>query len=163
MGIYPGKKKVVVASFNNFSSDHWTASGNWREFCVSTIYLHHFLAMKVAREKETIITIMVGCIVLSKVFSIPVLLLVTLGIGIAGIASDKLTRWIHKAWFLLADILGYVMSKIILGTLFIFVLIPIALLAKIFRKDIMMVKKDYPSYFVEKHTVYEPKDLENPW
>ena len=119
--------------------------------------------MKVAREKETIITIMVGCIVLSKVFSIPVLLLVTLGIGIAGIASDKLTHWIHKAWFLLADILGYVMSKVILGILFLFVLIPIALMAKIFRKDIMMMKKDYPSYFVEKHTAYEPKDLENPW
>ena len=119
--------------------------------------------MKIAREKETIITIMVGCLVLYKVFSIPALLLVTLGIGIAGIASDKLTHWIHRAWFLLADILGYVMSKIILGALFIVVLLPLALMAKIFRKDIMMMKKDYPSYFVEKHMVYQPKDLENPW
>ena len=119
--------------------------------------------MKIAREKETIITIMVGCIILSKVFTIPVLLLVTVGIGIAGIASDKLTHWIHKAWFKLADILGFVMSKVILGTLFLVVLLPIALMAKIFRKDIMMMKKDYPSYFIEKHMVYKPKDLENPW
>lgn len=119
--------------------------------------------MKIAREKETIITIMVGCLILSKVFSIPVLLLVAVGIGIAGIASDKLTHWIHRAWFMLADMLGYVMSKVTLGTLFIVVLLPIALMAKIFRKDIMMIKKDYPSYFVEKHIVYEPKDLENPW
>jgi Saxitoxin biosynthesis operon protein SxtJ len=119
--------------------------------------------MKIAREKETIITIMVGFLILSTVFPIPVLLLVTVGIGIAGIASDKLTHWIHRAWFMLADMLGYVMSKVILGTLFIVVLLPIALMAKIFRKDIMMIKKDYPSYFVEKHIVYEPKDLENPW
>jgi hypothetical protein len=119
--------------------------------------------MKVAREKETIITIMVGGIILYKVFSAPALLLVSLGIGIAGITSDKLSHWIHRAWFFLADILGYIMSKLILGTLFLFVLIPIALIAKIFRKDIMMMKKDYPSYFVEKHTSYEPKDLENPW
>lgn len=163
MGIYPGKKEVVVASVNIISSDHWISSDYRREYCVSSVYLHYILGMKVAREKETIITIMVGCIVLYKVFSIPVLLLVTLGIGIAGITSDKLTQWIHRAWFLLADILGYVMSKVILGTLFLFVLLPIALMAKIFRKDIMMMKKDYPSYFVEKHNVYEPKDLENPW
>ena len=119
--------------------------------------------MKIAREKETVITIMVGCLVLYKVFSIPALLIVAVSIGIGGIASDKLTHWIHMAWFLLADILGYVMSKLILGTLFVVVLLPLALLAKLFRKDIMMMKKGYPSYFVEKHTVYEPKDLENPW
>jgi hypothetical protein len=119
--------------------------------------------MNLSREKETIITIMVGCLVLYKVFSIPILLLVAGCFGIAGIASDKATHWIHRAWFLLADVLGYIMSKLILGTLFIFVLLPIALMAKLFRKDVMMMKKDYPSYFVEKNIVYEPKDLENPW
>ena len=119
--------------------------------------------MKIAREKETVITIMLGCFVLYKVFSIPALLIVAVSIGIAGIVSDKLTHWIHRAWFLLADILGYVMSKLILGTIFFIVLLPLALMAKIFRKDIMMMKKDYPSYFVEKHVEYKPKDLENPW
>ena len=163
MGISPGKKEVVVASVNIFSSDHRITSDYWREYGIGSIYLHHFLVMKVAREKETIITIMVGCLVLYKVFSIPVLLLVAGCLGIAGIASDKLTHWIHRAWFLLADILGYVMSKVVLGTLFIIVLLPLALMAKMFRKDIMMMKKGYPSYFVEKHIVYEPKDLENPW
>lgn len=163
MGISPGKKEVVVASVNIFSSDHRIASDYRREYCVGSIYLHYFLEMKMAREKETVITIMVGCLVLYKVFSIPALLIVAVSIGVAGIASDKLTHWIHRAWFLLADILGYVMSKLILGTLFLVLLLPLALLAKIFRKDFMMIKKGYPSYFVEKHTVYEPKDLENPW
>jgi len=119
--------------------------------------------MKISREKETIITIMVGCLVLYKVLSIPVLLPVAVGIGIIGITSDKLTHWIHKAWFLLAEILGYVMSKVILGILFIVVLLPLALMAKIFRKDILMLKNKYPSYFIERHIMYEPKDLENPW
>ena len=92
-----------------------------------------------------------------------VFLFVAAGIGIAGIISDKLTHWIHGAWFFLADVMGYIMSKVILGTLFVVVLLPVALMAKIFRKDIMMIKKGYPSYFVENPISYEPKDLENPW
>ena len=115
------------------------------------------------REKDTIIIIMVGCIILERIFSIPGLLLVAFGIGIIGITSDKLTHLIHKAWFLLADMLGFVMSKVILGILFFVILLPVALVSKIFRKDIMMIKRGYPSYFVEKNLVYEPKDLENPW
>ena len=119
--------------------------------------------MNTAREKETIITIMVGCIVLFIIFSSPVFWIAAIAIGIAGIASDKLSHWIHLAWFKLADILGFIMSKIILGILFIAVLLPVAAMAKIFRKDIMMMKKHYPSYFVDRNITYEPKDLENPW
>jgi hypothetical protein len=119
--------------------------------------------MKTASEKETIITIMVGCIVLFIIFSSSVFWIVALTVGLAGIASDKLTHWIHLAWFKLADILGFIMSKIILGILFIAVLLPVATLAKLFRKDIMMMKKNYPSYFVDRNITYEPKDLENPW
>jgi Fe2+ transport system protein B len=119
--------------------------------------------MKIAREKETIIAIMVGCIVLYSVFSISILWQVALAVGIVGILSDKLTGWIHKAWFWLAKVLGYVMSRIILGILFLVILLPIALLAKLFRKDFMMLKNSYPSYFVERRHDYQPSDLENPW
>lgn len=119
--------------------------------------------MKIAREKETIITIMVGCMIFFIIFSFPLFWMTALAIGIAGIASDKLTNWIHRGWFLLADILGFIMSKIILGILFIAVLLPVALMAKIFRKDIMMLKRNYPSYYVDRNYVYESKDLENPW
>lgn len=109
------------------------------------------------------ITIMVGVIVLDAIFSLPWLWLVALGVGLAGITSDRLTHWIHQGWFVMADILGYVMSRLILGILFLLVLLPIALMAKLFRKDIMMLKNKYPSYFVERHIEYQPKDLENPW
>lgn len=126
------------------------------------LFIQYF-KMKTASEKETIITIMVGCIVLFIIFSSSVFWIVALTVGLAGIASDKLTHWIHLAWFKLADILGFIMSKIILGILFIAVLLPVATLAKLFRKDIMMMKKNYPSYFVDRNITYEPKDLENPW
>lgn len=119
--------------------------------------------MKNAREKETIITIMVGCLVFYIIFSLSAFWIAALIIGFAAIISDKITHRIHQGWFLLADALGFVMSKVILGILFIAVLLPVALLAKVFRKDIMMVKRDYPSYFVDRNCTYGPKDLENPW
>jgi len=119
--------------------------------------------MNNSREKETIITIMVGFMLLYGIFSVSAFWLTALVIGLAAIISDKLTLWIHKAWFLLADILGYVMSRIVLGTLFFVVLLPVALMAKIFRKDMLMMKKGYSSYFIERHIEYQRKDLEKPW
>jgi hypothetical protein len=119
--------------------------------------------MKDAREKETIITIMVGCIILSMAFSLSVIWFIALAVGIAGIVSDKLTHWIHKVWFLLADILGYVMSRIILGILFFVILLPVAMMAKLIRKDFMMLKNRSNSFFVERNIEYQSKDLENPW
>lgn len=56
MGIYAGKKKVVVISVNIVSSDHRISSDHWGEYCFSTISLHYILAMNVTRDKETIIT-----------------------------------------------------------------------------------------------------------
>jgi hypothetical protein len=119
--------------------------------------------MNVTREKDTIITIVVGCILLERIFAIPGLLVAAIIIGVIGITSDKLTHWIHRAWFFLADMLGFVMSKVILGTLFFVVLLPVAFVSKIFRKDVLMTRRGYPSYFVEKNIVFEPKDLKNPW
>lgn len=119
--------------------------------------------MKNTREKETIITIMVGCLVFYFIFSISLFWIAALVVGFTALVSDKITHWIHRGWFLLADVLGFIMSKVILGILFIAVLLPIALLAKVFRKDIMMVKRGYRSYFIDRDCTYEPKDMENPW
>lgn len=106
---------------------------------------------------------MVGFIVLYAVFSLSWMWQVALAVGIVGITSDRLTRRIHKGWFWLAQIIGYVMSRAILGTLFLLVLLPIAAIAKLFRKDFMMLKNSYPSYFIERHHEYRRKDLEKPW
>jgi hypothetical protein len=56
MGIYAGKKKVVVISVDIVSSDHWISSDHWGEYCVRSISLYYILAMNVSRDKETMIT-----------------------------------------------------------------------------------------------------------
>lgn len=119
--------------------------------------------MKTAHEKDTIITIMAGCIIMYGIFSLTVFWMIALAIGIASITSNRLTHWIHSVWFILAIMFGYVISRFILCIIYIIVLLPIAIIAKLFRKDIMMIKRSYPSYFVERDIVYQPRDIENPW
>ncbi|MEX1239997.1 MAG: SxtJ family membrane protein [Cyclobacteriaceae bacterium] len=116
-----------------------------------------------AREKETVITIMVGCLILYAFFWAEWLWLAALGLGLAAMVSDKITHWVHVAWFWIGEKVGYVMPKIILGILFLLILLPLALIAKLFRGDFMLLKDSYPSYFIERPHVYERRDLENPW
>jgi hypothetical protein len=116
-----------------------------------------------AREKETVITIMVGCLVLYAFLAADWLWLTALALGLAAMVSDTVTHWIHVAWFWIAEKIGYVLPKIILGTVFLLVLLPLALLAKVFRGDFMLLRDSYQSYFIERPHVYERRDLENPW
>ncbi len=119
--------------------------------------------MNHSREKDTVLTIMVGLLVLYGIFPVKGFWIAALIVGFAGIASGRLAHLTHKAWFFVADLLGYLMSRIVLGILFFMVLLPVAFMAKLFRKDIMMLKKRYPSYFVDRNLEYQPKDLEKPW
>jgi hypothetical protein len=115
------------------------------------------------REKETIIAIMVGCIIIFAIFSLKLFIAIALIIGLAGLVSDKLTHLIHKIWQKFAKFSGTFMSGIILGAIFIFVLLPTAFLAKVFRKDNIMRTKGGETYYTKRNIVFEPKDLINPW
>jgi hypothetical protein len=74
-----------------------------------------------------------------------------------------LTRYIHNAWFWIAEKLGFVVSRVVLGITFIVILLPVAALSSLFRKDFMMLKKREHSYFRDRDHVFKPEDLQDPW
>lgn len=119
--------------------------------------------MEKANHKETIIVIAAGFLVLYLLFDIDWLLYISLIVLIIGIISQALSEYIHRAWFWLAEKLGWVMSKIVLGIIFLFVLLPIGLISKLFRKDIMMLKKRKDSYFHIRNHSYEAEDMKDPF
>ena len=119
--------------------------------------------MDKAKHKDTIITIAAGFLVLYFIFDKAWLSYISIGVLGIGILSPALTAYIHKAWFWLADKMGFVMSRVILGISYIFILLPVALLAGIFRKDLMMLRKREKTYYHERNHAYEAKDLEDPW
>lgn len=61
---------------------------------------------------------------------------------ISGIVFPKLLAPLQKAWMILAVVLGYFMSRVILTLLFYIVVTPIGLFAKLLGKDFLDIKID---------------------
>lgn len=68
----------------------------------------------------------------------------------------------HKIWMSIAVVLGFFMTRIILGTLFYLVLTPTGLIAKIFGKKFLNVtiEKEKESYWTFRTDEYEKTNTE---
>jgi hypothetical protein len=80
-------------------------------------------------------------------FAVPGILLI-----LGGLIVPQLLRPLNKAWMTLAILLGWVMTRVILTILFYLVITPIALIAKLARKDFLNLKidKQEESYWVKR-------------
>ena len=68
-------------------------------------------------------------------------LFISMPAGILGILRPGLLLYPYRAWMKLGHILGWFNSRIILGLVFIIVLLPIALIMRIFGHDPLKTKK----------------------
>ena len=70
---------------------------------------------------------------------------------ILGILNSKILTPLNKLWFKFGIFLGKIVSPIIMGIIFFFVVTPIGVLMRIFGKDILNLKYDNnKSYWIEK-------------
>ena len=114
------------------------------------------------RYRETLLVIVLGFSLLYLVFDRGWMLYVALGLGIPGIISLRLNRMIHSAWFFIGEKLGFVVGKVVLGVIFFCILLPVSLLSRLFRKDMMNLKSGMPRYHSRDHR-YTPEDFINMW
>ena len=125
--------------------------------------------MEKNRAPETILTISLGFLGLFLVFmwikeaAHYWMLYTSFAVGVLGLASRWIRESIHTSWFWLADKMGFVMSRIVLSLVFIFVVLPFGFVAKLFRKDLMFLKKGRRTYYKTRNHGYTIGDLENPW
>lgn len=117
--------------------------------------------MKKEKKYESILAISAGFIALYFLFKIPTFLYVAFTVICIGLFSSYLTSKVHFAWSKLAEVLGYVNSRVLLFVVFYFFLTPLALIRRLVRKE--KVKETSISNFIERNQLYEKKDLENPW
>ncbi|HSM49731.1 MAG TPA: SxtJ family membrane protein [Draconibacterium sp.] len=92
-----------------------------------------------------------------------VFLYLALTVGISGIFVKPLAKYIAMAWFKLAEVLNFIVSKIILGVLFFVILFPIAVLYKISNTDKLGLRRSGKSGWVERTHDYTAQDLTNIW
>ena len=78
-------------------------------------------------------------------------LLVSLVFLILGLLNSNILTPLNKAWFKFGILLGKVISPIIMGIIFFFVVTPIGLLMRLIRKDLLNLKVEKNnSYWIKK-------------
>ncbi|MBK7856420.1 MAG: hypothetical protein IPJ79_17360 [Bacteroidetes bacterium] len=115
------------------------------------------------KQRESIIAIVTGLVLLGLLLKKPLLFPIAGGIGLLSLLSGYITEKIHWLWMKISHIMGYVMSKVILSIVFFLFLTPIAFLSKLGRKNILQLKRSDKSYYAERNHQYKKEDLENVW
>ena len=108
----------------------------------------------------TILVFVMVLIILFLVYKNVKLIYAALALGAIAILIPALSRKIHDLWMKFAELLGFVMNKVILGIVFFIFLFPIAMLSRLFRKNPLKVKKETDSYFSDRNFTYTKKSLE---
>tara|TARA_B100000161_G_scaffold237144_1_gene187353 strand:+ start:72 stop:461 length:390 start_codon:yes stop_codon:yes gene_type:complete len=68
-----------------------------------------------------------------------------------GLLNSKILTPLNKLWFKLGILLGNFIAPIIMGIIFFFVVTPTGIIMKLFRKDLIKLKKNNDnSYWIEK-------------
>ena len=64
--------------------------------------------------------------------------------------KPNLFTFLNKLWIKFGILLGKMMSPIVMGFVFFFVVTPIGILVRIFKKDVMGLKRGASSYWINK-------------
>lgn len=84
-------------------------------------------------------------------------------LGLAFLLFPSLGNLVAKGWFKLAELIGGVMSKVLLSVVFFVFLLPVASLAKLFNRNLLGLKDPGTSNYTERNQKYSSKDLEHIW
>ena len=113
--------------------------------------------------RESCLVIMTGLLVFWMIYQVKVLITIAIAIGLIGAFIPTVGEWINWIWYKIADVMGWVMSKVLLSAIFFLFLFPIALIYKLFNKDTLQLKKKQDTYWTKRSHKYAAKDLENVW
>ena len=67
-----------------------------------------------------------------------------------GLINSKLLTPLNKIWFKFGILLGNIISPIVMGIVFFLVVTPTGLIMRLFRKDILKLKNNKDSYWIDK-------------
>ena len=112
------------------------------------------------------LVIVTGLVVLYFVFKSQYVyfLFAAAGIGVISLAIPVAGNFIVKIWYKMAEVLGAINGRILLSLVFFLILLPVALLARLGKKNPLALKREAKdSVFVERNHKYSAKDLEHVW
>jgi predicted membrane protein len=121
--------------------------------------------MKKEEILKTIVALSFACLAVHFIFKLQWPVLLALLLLLSGIIGGNFPRLIATVWNKFALVVGLVNSKIILTAIFYLLVLPFALLSRIFDKKTTAYFKDRrkDSYFVETNAAASRDDFEKPW
>ncbi len=128
-----------------------------------SLYLKQMSESEKAKAQLVIVT---GLVVLYFIFKsrYPYLLIAAAAIGVICIAIPVAGDLIVKGWYKFAEVLGAINGKILLSIVFFVVLVPVAILSKMGKKNPLALKRESKkSVFIDRNHKYTSKDLEQVW
>jgi hypothetical protein len=130
-----------------------------------SIYLHPLLMLKVTKYKEleANLVIAIALVVIFLLNGSYTFLYVAVGVGVAGALIKPLGSIVARLWYSLAELLGGVVSKIILSLVFFVFLLPLAFIFRMVKKDPLQLKKPVQGSWKIRDHLYCDKDLEETW
>lgn len=158
---------MVAHADHSVTAVHRRSDRDWRKLGCRSFHLYVVLKGKLpVRDSRyrTILVIVTGLLVASLLFDLPVLFKVALATGVLSIVSAAVARLIERIWFALAQLLGWVNSRVILSVVFFVFLSPMAWFSRWFRGDSLNLRGRHADtiYHTRNHK-YRKEDLENLW
>lgn len=117
--------------------------------------------MDKSKNAEAILVMVTGLIILYLVFKMNTLLTLALAVAVLSLLSGFIRDTMVWLWIKMAEVLGYINSRILLTFIFFILLTPVAFLYKLTGKDPMQRKRKsgIKSMFVERNHTYTKEDL----
>jgi len=123
------------------------------------------------KELKALLVIVIGLNIFSVYYSTKPLpnasmplAIASIAIGVISLIIPTIGIYVVRIWYKIAEVLGWINSRIILTLIFFLLLFPISLLYRIFNKDPLKIKRQTGStMFSERNHQYEAKDFENMW
>jgi len=154
---------MVAGSYHSVYVIAWRPSYFWRQQCSCAIYLFSLLKMKWQQKHTSLTVIAIGFGILYFFFR-KEWMLVPIGIVFIGFLFGNIGSFIHLAWMMIAKILGFINSRILLSLLFFFILTPVALIMRLLGKGTFIKSiKNKSSLFETRNHLYTKTDLINPF
>ena len=127
-----------------------------------------FLPKSVTREqaKDTGMAMVLICLLVWYFFNVKQLFGLALALLITNMVVPQIYKPMAKLWLGLSNLLGAVMSRVLLTVLFFMLVTPIGVLRRVAGKDSLKInkwKKGRESVFYIRDYTYQPKDIDKPY
>jgi hypothetical protein len=120
--------------------------------------------MSKADRLKAILTITAGFLVLHLLFKKDVFLYIATGIALVALIFPFVAKGIVWLWYKMAEILGWINSRILLTLVFFVFLVPISFLYRLTtRNPLQLKKKNNKSLYNTRDHLYKKEDFKFVW